>query len=242
MKYFTQWERDVIGSTEAGWTQLGGATTAHVPAYAAPGENPINRRYSKVTPGGAGSFELLKFDAVDADANRDKFDICTLVPAALCTATTVRIAYARGQGSGTVTDFYAVSIVLATGVISLLKRVASANSTVTTATDATTITPTSQFFVRFRGNGSTLQVKVWSAALGMAGEPTAWNISTTDPSLTAAGWIARGGFGAGLITSLAFFAVGTNGDTAVCPRTNAEFYDWATKQNQRCVIAELDAT
>ena len=33
-KYFTQSESDVIGATEAGWTQLGGATTVHVPDYA----------------------------------------------------------------------------------------------------------------------------------------------------------------------------------------------------------------
>lgn len=221
-KYFTQWESDTIGATEAGWTQLGGATTAHVPAYAAAGVNPVKRRYSALTPGGAGTFELLQYDACNADANRANFDICTLVIGALCTATTVRVAYARGQGSGTVTDYYAVSIVLATGVISLLKRVASANSSVATATDATTCTPTSAFFVRFRGNGTTLQVRVWLASLGMAGEPTTWAINTTDASLSAAGWIARGGFGSGLVTALAFFSVGTNGDSAVCPRTNAE--------------------
>ncbi len=241
-KYFTQSESDVIGATEAGWTQLGGATTAHVPDYADYAVNPVKSRYLKLTPGGAGSFELLQYDACNADANRANFDICTLVLGSLCTATTVRVAYARGQGTGTVTDFYAVSIVLATGVISLLKRVASANSTVTTATDATTITPTSSFFVRFRGNGSALQVKVWPASLGKAGEPAVWAIVTTDASLSAAGWIARGGFGAGLVTALAFWSVGTNGDTAPCPRTNAEFYDWANKPNQRCIIAELQAT
>lgn len=43
-KYFTQWDSDTIGSTEAGWTQLGGATTAHVPAYASPTVNPIKKR------------------------------------------------------------------------------------------------------------------------------------------------------------------------------------------------------
>lgn len=241
-KYFTQSESDVIGATEAGWTQLGGATTAHVPDYADYAVNPVKSRYLKLTPGGAGSFELLQYDACNADANRANFDICTLVIGALCTATTVRVAYARGQGSGTVTDHYSVSVVLSTGVITLGKRVASANSPITTATDSTTITPTSAWFARFRGNGTTLQVRVWPASLGMAGEPTTWAINTTDASLSAAGWIARGGFGAGLVTALSFFSVGTNGDTAPCPRTNAEFYDWANKPNQRCIIAELQAT
>lgn len=242
-KYFTQFEDTVIGATEAGWTQLGGATTAHVPAYAAAGVNPVKRRYSALTPGGAGSFELLQYDACNADANRANFDICTLVIGALCTATTVRVAYARGQGSGTVTDYYAVSIVLATGVVSLLKRVASANSTITTGTDATTITPTSAFFVRFRGNGTTLQVRVWLASLGMAGEPTTWLINTTDSSLSAAGWIARGGFGSGLVTALAFFSVGTNGDSAPCPRTNAEaLAEIASQQFKPVIIAEMTAT
>lgn len=242
-KYFTQFDRDVIGATEAGWTQLGGATTAHVPVYAAAGVNPVKRRYSALTPGGAGSFELLQYDACNSDANRANFDICTLVLGAACTATTVRVAYARGQGAGTVTDYYAVSVVLATGVVSLLKRVASANSTITTGTDATTITPTSAFFVRFRGNGTTLQVRAWAASLGMAGEPTTWLINTTDASLSAAGWIARGGFGSGLVTALAFFSVGTNGDVAVCPRTNAEVATaFASQQFIPTVIGKLAFT
>lgn len=242
-KYFTQWDSDTIGSTEAGWTQLGGATTAHVPAYASTTANPIKRRYSALTPGGSGAFEFLQHDASAADANRANFDICTMVLGSLCTATTVTVAYARGQGTGTITDYYGISLVLSTGVVTLVKRVASVNTNITTGTDATTITPSSNFFVRFRGNGTTLQVRVWAASLGMAGEPTTWLINTTDSSLSAAGWIARRGFGSGLVTALAFWAVGTNGDSAPCPRTNTEYTAWLDSQSAiRCVLAEMSAT
>lgn len=239
MKYFTQFDESnqVIGTNLVGWTVEVGGTPGRAPDI---GDVPIKRRYLPLTTQTAATNTLLSWDAIDGDANRDKFDLLTCCVLPLTTVDENVALFAR-QSSG-ISNAY-LGVLTLTGGLSIYKVVAGAGSTVASA--GFTVDPSKSYFLRFNGNGTSLKLKAWDAALGMAGEPAAWNITTTDPSLTAAGNVGMQCFdaaGTGEVAAFNFFSVGTNGDTAPCPRTNAEFYDWANKPNQRCIIAELQAT
>ncbi|GGV68797.1 hypothetical protein GCM10010294_24900 [Streptomyces griseoloalbus] len=71
-------------------------------------------------------------------------------------------------------------------ILSVRKRVASAETQLGTYTTGLTHAAGTFVRVRFQGEGTTLRVKAW---LATAAEPSAWQISVTDTSLTAAGQI-----------------------------------------------------
>lgn len=241
-KYFTAFDESTqtIGSTIVGWTNRNGYSTA-VPAFAAFNVLPYRRRYLAYTPPNSGSVNrCATLDVIDADANRAAFDLVTAFPFDLATVDDMQL-FARGQGS--VTDFYKMKLVLATGALSIDKFVASV-FTANIGTATVTLAAGRSYFMRFRGNGTTLQAKVWDSSLGSAGEPTAWNISITDSSLTAAGWVGIHGkpTGSSKLAPFNFFSVGTNGDSAFCPRTETEFDNAIDDQrNVIEVLAELSA-
>lgn len=74
----------------------------------------------------------------------------------------------------------------ATVQLTLQKRVAGVQTDIAGATTITGLThaAATDFTLRFKVQGSTLQAKVW---LTSAGEPSGWQISVTDTALTAAG-------------------------------------------------------
>lgn len=238
-KYFTQFDESTqtIGTNLSGWTVRSGSPS-RAPAYGDPAVVAVKRRYLSLN-GASAAEQTVSWDAIDADANRAKFDIVTAFAYDLTTAEQGLI-YARGTAF---TDYYRLAIVKA-GSFVLVKVVASAGTTLVTASP--TFTAGHSYFVRFRGNGTTLQARVWDAALGMAGEPTTWDINTTDGSITAAGWIGLASAHATVSSQVFpfnFLAVATNGDSAVCPRTNTEYTAWLDSQSaQRCALAEMSAT
>jgi len=82
--------------------------------------------------------------------------------------------------------FAKVSFTTAQAVtVTLQKRVAGTQTDITTATAVGITHAAATFFtVRFQVVGSTLRAKVWSAG---GPEPAAWQVTTTDTALTAAG-------------------------------------------------------
>lgn len=239
-QYVTRNLDSVVDTTAAGWTQQGGATTAHVRTIGPQDSIPIFRDYFKVTAGGASlTTEVVSFDACNADANRANFEICTVIIGALTDSAAPRL-YGRGSGA-TNSDCYQLNFTMSTGALTLNKRVASATSLVATGSGG--FGATDSFFVRWRANGSSHKVKVWLTSLGMAGEPDAWNIDTTDAAILTAGFIGVGSFGTSKISAFNFFSVGTNGDAAICLMTNEEFSAWLKDQTaKRIFLAEFGFT
>lgn len=235
-KYHTQFEEagQVIGTDLTGWTVRSGSP-AYAPAY---GTVAVKKRYLPINDG-AGTLGVVSWDAIDADADRATFDMVLGFTVDLRTATT-GFVYARGTAH---TDWLRLQI-LSTG-LALDKSIASA-ITGSVATASYTFSAGKHYFVRFQGNGTTIKARAWDSALGMAGEPTAWGINTTVTGVTAAGWVGLGAYHATVadqVFPFNFLAVATNGDTAVCPRTNTEYTAWLDSQSAiRCVLAEMSAT
>jgi hypothetical protein len=247
-KYFTQWDDfsvDTVGTNVVGWTTRGTAgPNSYAPAYGTPA---IKRRYLKFACNSAvvPLRNVISWNAIDADANRANVELlsCFSKDATTCTDLTL-VSRGVGATATAATEAYVARLEMS-GTIYLCRRF-STTAILTIVSAAFTFSAGKSYFARFRVNGTTLQLKVWDAALGMAGEPAAWNLTTTDATFSAAGWVGLGGFDGGAGNSIApwnFLAVGTNGDSAVCPRTNAEFAAWLARQDvMRCVLAEMSAT
>lgn len=220
-KYFTAWDDpdvDTIGTNVAGWTARGNVVDRK-PLLAAVGVLPYKRR-SLTINSTLGGFAGVSIDSVDADANRANINAVTCVPIDLGTTDNI---YVVVNGQGAVTDGNYVQLVKSTNQLILAKRAASVSTNI--GSTAFTFTAGKSYIVRIDKQGTTVRCKCWDAALGMAGEPTTWLLSGTT-TVTAAGWagVALFNLTATLETAgFNFFAVGTNGDSAVCPRTEAEF-------------------
>lgn len=217
-------------------------TPSYAPASGSETVLAYKDEYHALKNGTSGADNAISFDALDSDANRAKFEVLTCFSKDLVTAER---GYLYGRGSA-FTDFYRLRLTMSGGV-QIDKSVASAvTNNINTAGISYTWAAGKSYFVRFRGNGSTLQVRIWDAALGMAGEPTAWDITTTDASITAVGWIGAGVFDTTLLNRVFpfnFYSFGTNGDTAPCPRTNAEYLAWCARGDvNRAVLAEFGPT
>jgi len=243
-KYFTAWDNfavDTIGTDVAGWTERGSTgPNSQAPAYGTPC---FKKRYlalkssSSATP----MRSALSWDAIDADANRDDVDMVSAFSYDAATVNQLWL-YARGVGgAATAPDECYMGIVdKSTGTNNLIIARRNAATTITTiATASLTLASGKNYLVRFRVNGTALKLRVWDAALGRAGEPSTWNLETTDATWSAAGWVGLGMNNAGVADQVApfnFLAVGTNGDSAVCPRTNAEYSAWLASQEAIRVI------
>ena len=237
-KYFTAWDNfavDTIGTDVAGWTERGSTgPNSQAPAYGTPC---FKKRYlalkssSSATP----MRSALSWDAIDADANRDDVDMVSAFSYDAATVSQLWL-YARGVGgAATAPDECYMGIVdKSTGTNNLIIARRNAATTITTiATASLTLASGKNYLIRFRVNGTALKLRVWDAALGRAGEPSTWNLETTDATYSAAGWVGLGMNNAGVADQVApfnFLAVGTNGDSAVCPRTNAEYTAWLASQ------------
>lgn len=239
--FFDDFSTYTVGTNTPGATVRSG-TPSYAPASGSETVLAYKDEYHALKNGTSGADNAISFDALDADANRAKFEVLTCFSKDLVTAER---GYLYGRGSA-FTDFYRLRLTMSGGV-QIDKSVASAvTNNINTAGIAYTWAAGKSYFVRFRGNGSTLQVRIWDAALGMAGEPTTWDITTTDASVTAAGWIGAGVFDTALLNRVFpfnFYSFGTNGDTAPCPRTNAEYLAWCARGDvSRAVLAEFGPT
>ncbi|MDV5145940.1 hypothetical protein R1T08_17410 [Streptomyces sp. SBC-4] len=91
---------------------------------------------------------------------------------------------ARGSGA---TDLYYARVEFTTSgtvILAIRERAAGVETTVVTLTTPYTYTAGQSFRLRFQAKGSALQARVWPLT---SGEPTAWQVSGTDTTLTAAG-------------------------------------------------------
>jgi len=231
-----------IGTNVAGHTLRGGGAPTYKPQYSTTAILPYKRRYLEFLTDATTDYHAISRDA--CDGLRD-FDRVFGFAMSLCTVEELHL-YARGAGTATMTDFVRASIVLATGAIRIDKMVASAY-TAGSAGSAGTVTLTAghAYLGRFNGNGATVSLKIWDASLGMAGEPTAFDLSPGGMP-TSSGWHAFGGKHTtltGKVAAFNFDAFSNTATAAVCPRTNTERTAWLAKQDQlRIVVAKMRAT
>lgn len=242
---FDDWNVHVIGTNSPGLTVRGGGAPGRATKYADAGVVPRNERYLEFLTDSTADYCAVSVDALDADANRATFDIVDAFSYDLLTAEEWTL-YARGQGSGTVTDFVRARVVKASGVIAIDRMVAGAYTAGSGASaGSVTLSAGKSHLVRFRGVAGAVSLKVWDAALGMAGEPAAFNLTPTGLTPTAAGWIGMGGRHSTLTAKVAphnFIATATNGDVAVCPITDAEFVAWMNDDTKRrCATVQMTA-
>jgi hypothetical protein len=232
--YYTNLDTDPIGVTPVTWTSRNGANATYTPQYSAPA---VKERVLLMTAT-VSADNVATQNSIDADANRANFDLLTCIK--LSDMTTLQAGLVA-RGSGT-TSFTGYSAVLAPAGNSIKLQTLSAGVSTLVVSVAFTFVAGANYFLRFRGNGTTIQAKTW---LATTPEPTAWNISVTDSTFTAAGSV---GFrivptATGQTTSFNFLSSGTNGDTAPTPLTNLQYTAWLSDQTQmREVLFEASLT
>lgn len=151
------------------------------------------------------AYRLLTWDALDADANRANTDILVRVRSTNAGLEHYRLM-ARGSGAAGSETAYCLKM---SGTAMSLERFASGS--VFTMGSAYTIPAVNNawYYARFRVNGTSLQGKFWKD-----GDPEPdWQVSATNSSITAAGWVGVIGWSGVNTRDMDWFSVGTNGDT-----------------------------
>lgn len=153
--------------------------------------------------------EALVWNDIDADADRDDFDILCQVYVDSTTATQ-RYLGGRISTSGT-RNGYALRV--RTNSIDTYRFNGSTYTAIENGTFS--VASGTWVWIRFRMVGTTIQAKGWTGAEG--DEPGTWICSQTDATYSTAGHVGCVK-GANTNTQLwRYFNVGTNGDTATMP-------------------------
>ncbi|MFE5591439.1 hypothetical protein [Streptomyces sp. NPDC056549] len=114
------------------------------------------------------------------------FDLyATIAPSAVATGASI-FGGLTGRVAGPDDLYYARVEFTTTGsvILAIRERAAATETTIATLTTPYTYTAGQSFRLRFQAKGSTLQARVWPL---ISGEPTSWQVSGTDTTLTAAG-------------------------------------------------------
>lgn len=224
-----------IGNFPTGWTSRWDATvtdwTIQGPTYAE--DDRVFR-----SDGTGSGLDLISYDAINGDANRDNCEILARLRMTGGSAGEDWYLAARASGSAASETGYMLGID-SLGRLSFWRFSAGAQSQITAANsrmdmdlpgadileqgevDTFTFMPLDQpLNVRFRVNGTgatvTLQAKIWRDG---DLEPPVWSIEYADTDgsrITAAGWcgIARQSHASARDLELDYIQVATNGDTA----------------------------
>lgn len=190
-QYFTEdW------SSLAAWTLRYRATTNWTAA------NPLT-----IPNASASDWNAITWDVIDGDGDRDDVEILVLFTTATAWAKTPFIL--RASGADESPTFYTIR--LDSGDL-LIRKYVGSETGATVATAASSHSVSTDYWLRFRANGTTISAKIWADG---GSEPGSWTVSGTDSDIAAAGWVgiaASGSSGGGIVVKK--FGVGTNGDTA----------------------------
>jgi hypothetical protein len=204
MAIITSFQEYAAGSTPADWTQNSGSYVLTVSADAAAISGKSMAQTSVTTAG------FKTWDKVPSTADVDILIIQRL-PASL----TANDGFLRNSGrvDATGQNGYFFQWIATTNQIQMFKTVAGVNTGIGTNI-ARTYAANDVVAARMQLLGSTIRCKAW---LYSGAEPGAWDVSTTDTSVTAAG---AAGVRLATITANAadyWFAVGLNGLSAPMP-------------------------
>lgn len=152
---------------------------------------------------------LLSWDAIDADVNRANVEILARVRSSSILAEQFRLT-ARGSGAAGSETGYNILFDTSSSSFRLHKYVAGASTLLGTGETVTQVANVF-YYVRFRVNGSDLMAKAWADS---EPEPDFWQVTTSDTSISAAGWVGVGNQESTGTRDFDFVSVGTNGDSA----------------------------
>lgn len=247
-RYFTSFEDSDIGDDPpAGFTEHGTGSPSP-PAYLATvgyGSPPFKRRQVTLTVvAEADEDSAYSIDAVDADSNRANVDVVIPIYRPASDAVERVKVTVRGQGAGAITSGYEFSVDFTNSRVRIYK--VSASTRTNPFSDLSNTHAAGAWWIyRFRANGgatTSLKVRRWQAG---DTEPSTWGLEVSDSSspVTAAGFVGFGAYApSGTKTAIVnCFSVATNGDSAVVPLMNVDYYDWLDSPNERRVLAELSA-
>lgn len=160
---------------------------------------------------------LVTWDAIDADANRADAEILVRVRPSSSSVELPRLTI-RGSGAAAAENGYSVKFDTTGLSYQLQKYVAGAATNLGTAVTGFSPVANVWYYLRFRVNGTTLQMKLWKDG---ENEPSAWAVTATDSAISAAGWVGIGNQVPTGTRDFDWFSVGTNGDTAPLPTSTA---------------------
>lgn len=210
--YIDSFGTSTTGAAPSGWT----------PRWTTSSSTWVVRALSTATAGKylehtatTANHRLLSFDAVDGDGGRADAEIFVRYWSNSNGASQfyliARASGAAGSENGYIFYNSSSGLRIAKIVAGTLTTIASVSFSLSAST---------WYSIRFRVNGSTLKARIWASAY-TADEPTAWNIETTDGSITAAGWVGIGSATTAGTRAWDDVAVGTGGDAAVFPTAEA---------------------
>lgn len=260
-RYITNFEDSDVGEFPVGWTRRWDADEHRERNNAVVQiSNPLFKR-RELRIGGTNQRSVYTLDAVNSDANSHNIDM--LFPFKIDTVASPSVdatlihAWCRASGaSSAAATGFRLLLGMSTSVIPNQVFVQRYQNNVLQSTpinaSAFTFVPGTGYYVRWRvqdlpGSPSTVQISLTIWADTDAAEPSTPTFTATDSGgilFGVAGWagVYAGGNSAtvkafGLIN---YVSIGTNGDTAVKPRTNAEFLTWLDSQQAvRRWLAEM---
>lgn len=205
-QYFRDFEGESTGVVPSGWTKRFVTSDSTWTVEAVSGVGNVLRKAASSGTGRRG----ISWDLIDADADRANVE---MVFRLRCTAVLSNFqlrGFVRGSGSAASESMYVGGInVTDFNGVRLQKYVSGSPTSIDSVTKSISIN--TWYITRLRINGTTLSVKVWADG---DSEPGSWDLTTTDSSLSAAGWVGFFDFPSSSVTEIDWIGVGTNGDTA----------------------------
>lgn len=243
-KYFTNFEDSSIAENPpTGFTRrwLASSAPANHAATVEYGSPIFKRRQVRYYQAAASFPGMISLDAVDSDADRDDVEVLAVVKRDQAAGVTDAGVFVRGSGAAGAENAYYLVLAWSDSAVAntlyIAKLVAGVATTI--ATVAHTPSTSKAHYLRFRVNGTTLQGRAWAED---EAEPSSWTVSGTDSAVTGTGWVGFMGYGAAKAAEVNFLSVATNGDTAVTPLSNTNYYAWLDRQDvQRVVLTEMTA-
>jgi hypothetical protein len=154
----------------------------------------------------SGDWNALTWNDVDSDADRDEVEI--LILWSIGTMGTQYLLVSRGSGADETPSHYSVRIT-ASNIRTYKNTGADAPTQVASATK--TFSAATDYWIRFRVNGTTIRVRAWADG---GSEPGTWDCDSTDSAVTGVGWAGLAQFGPAAGGEVKQLGIGTNGDTA----------------------------
>lgn len=182
------------------WTEIAVASGQSDPAWSV-----INTDQLQATSASSHN-EALVWNDIDADGDRDDFEILCQVYADATTASQ-RVLCGRVSTSGSTRNGYALR--LRTNSVDTYRFSGSTFTQITAGTFS--VASGTWVWVRFRVNGSTIRARAWADG---DSEPGTWQCDATDTTYTTLGHVGALKGGNTNTQLWRYFGVGTNGDTA----------------------------
>jgi hypothetical protein len=203
LTFFTDFSGYTTGSQPNDWTQRWVSAAWTV-------EPDVNATGGKVLRQAAASDarRALSWDLLDAEGNA-RADAEVVFKWRVASSTAPARAFVRGSGNaGAETGYYGAN--RNQSAVTLARYIGGTSTQPIGSEAAISLSSNTWHITRMRVEGTTLMAKVWAAANA---EPLNWQVSTSDATVSAAGWIGLLSFG-GTTKDFDWFGCALGGATA----------------------------